>query len=87
MKLTMAVRAERVVAAPHYAQGFGAERASGRPLGAALRAFLEQQLRAAERLSYFRQIENETAKGVAANKEMFHGLGLLCAADIGGAAE
>ena len=71
----MAVRAERVVAAPHYAQGLRAKRASGRPLGAALRTFPEQQVRPMERLSQLLQIEDETAKGVAANEEVFHGKG------------
>src|SRR5260370_1132825 len=79
----MAVRAELVMAVPHYAQGFGAERARSRPLRAAFRAFMKQRLRPAERLSHVLQIENETAGGVAANKIVFHGQGLLCGANLG----
>jgi len=77
VKLTMAVRAERVVAVPHYAQGFRAERASGRPLRAALRAFLEAKLRPAERLSQFLQ-SRTNAKGVAAIRKCSMGRAPLC---------
>jgi hypothetical protein len=83
VKPAMTVRAERVMAVPHYAQGFGAEWARSRPLRAAFRAFMKQRLRPTERLSHILQIENETARGVAANKIVFHGQGLLCGANLG----
>jgi hypothetical protein len=38
---------------------------------------MKQPLRPAERLSHFLQIEDETARGVAANKIVLRGLGLL----------
>jgi len=72
MKLAVAVRADRVMAAPHDTQWFGAERARSRPLRAAFRAFRKQRRRTAEWLSQFLQIEDETARGVTANEEMFH---------------
>jgi len=36
---------------------------------------MKQRLRPTERLSHFLQIEDETARGVAANQKMFHGWG------------
>ena len=44
---------------------------------------MKQRLRNAVRISHFRQIEDKTTGGVAANKIMFHGLGLLCGAHLG----
>ncbi|HEY4818381.1 MAG TPA: hypothetical protein VIH67_13200 [Candidatus Acidoferrum sp.] len=79
MKPAMAVRAERVVAMPPYVQWFGAVRARGRPSGTAFRTFLEQRFRATKWLSYFLQIKDKAARGIAANKEVFHGQGSFIA--------
>ncbi len=76
----MAVRAEGVVAVPYHAQGYGTEWASGRPLRTAFRALLKQRHVPTEWLSNFLQVDDETARRVAANEEMFHGLNLLCGA-------
>ena len=77
VKPTMAVRTKRVVAVPNHAQGCGTERTSGRPLRTAFRTLLKQRHVPAEGLANFLQVEDETARGVAANEEMFHGLSLL----------
>jgi len=77
VKPAMAVRAERVVAMPAYVYWFRAVRTRGRPLRTAFRTFLKQRFRATKWLSYFLHIEDETARGIAANKEILHGQGLL----------
>jgi hypothetical protein len=78
------MRTDRGVAAPHHAQGFAAEGTSGRPLRTTFRAFMKQRLCPAERLSHLLQIKDETARGVATNKKVFHGPGLPCRAHLGG---